>query len=243
MVDGAARRVHRSTLAEQLEAALRAEIISGELQPGARLRAEEIAVRYEVSHTPIREALRSLAADSLVSLDPRLGAQVAPISLEDLRDVYRLRIVLEREALAASIRDGDAAWEQELSRASTRLSDAFRRRAWSSRQEAVAVRSAAHQAFDQALFAACGSVWLKRFVETLSSHSERYRAALRSVKGVERDVDAEHRGIAEAALARDVELAMDRQEAHLRTTLEMLVEHFPPPVADEPATNGKAARG
>jgi GntR family carbon starvation induced transcriptional regulator len=213
-------------LAERLESALRAEILSGELQPGARLRAEEIAVRYQVSHTPIREALRSLAADSLISLDPRLGAQVAQISMADLEDVYRLRILLEREALAASINAGSDDWEVGLQRATERLSDAFRRHSWSSRLEAATARSEAHRAFDAALFAACGSVWLLRFVDTLSSHSERYRAALRSVRGIERDVDAEHLAIASAALQRDVALAQERLESHLRLTFEMMRDHL-----------------
>ena len=83
-------RVTRATLATQLEHALRDEILSGELQPGTRLRAEEIAARYGVSPTPTREALQRLLADSLISLDPRAGIQVAQVSLEELRDVYRV---------------------------------------------------------------------------------------------------------------------------------------------------------
>jgi DNA-binding GntR family transcriptional regulator len=210
----------KRTLAEQLEAGLRSEILMGELKPGTRLRAEEIALRYGVSHTPIREALRSLAADSLVSIDPHAGAQVARATLADLRDVYRVRLFLEPEALQLSVANGDAEWAKELSSALQSLVAEYRHRGRHPRDAALA-RAEAHRRFDQSLFAACGSEWLLRLVRTMSTHSERYRVVLRSARGIERDLEHEHREIAEAALDRDVPGAISALEAHLRRSFEL----------------------
>lgn len=212
--------VTKRTLAEQLETALRTEILLGELKPGARLRAEEIAVRYGVSHTPIREALRSLAADALVSLDPHAGAQVASVTLEDLRDVYRTRLLLEPEALRAAIENGDDAWERDLLAALEALVIEFRRRGTHPRDAAHA-RAEAHRHFDQTLFAPCGSGWLLRLVRMMSRHSERYRVVLRAARGIDRDLEHEHRAIAEAAIARDEGRALAALEGHLRRSFEL----------------------
>lgn len=212
--------VTKQTLAEQLESALRTEILLGDLKPGARLRAEEIAVRYGVSHTPIREALRSLAADALVSLDPHAGAQVAKVSIGDLRDVYRTRLFLEPEALRWAIENGDEVWERNLLTALESLVQEFRRRATHPR-EAAHARAEAHRRFDQALFASCGSEWLLRMVRMMSRHSERYRVVLRSARGIDRDLEHEHRDIAEAAIARDDVGARAALEAHLRRSFEL----------------------
>ena len=100
------RHVSRATLALQLEAALRADILSGELAPGQRLRAAEIAPRYGVSATPLREAFQRLAVEGLVILDPRLGAAVSQLSRDDLRSITdarsRGRILDDREASSAA---------------------------------------------------------------------------------------------------------------------------------------------
>ena len=212
--------VTKHTLAEQLESALRTEILLGDLKPGARLRTEEIAVRYGVSHTPIREALRSLAADALVSLDPHSGAQVAAVTLEDLRDVYRMRLFLEPEALRAAMVNGDETWERDLIAAVDALAEEFRRRATYPRDAAYA-RAEAHRRFDQTLFAPCGSAWLLRLVRMMSRHSERYRVVLRAARGIDRDLEHEHREIAEAAVDRDEARACAALEAHLRRSFEL----------------------
>jgi DNA-binding GntR family transcriptional regulator len=220
------RGVTRATLSDQLEGALREEILTGHLPPGTRLRTEEVAARYGVSHTPIREALQRLAGESLVSIGPGTGAVIAPISLEELRDVHRLRVLLEREALRESIELGDAAWEAGLRAATSALTTALTRRrapASGDRQEA---RSEAHRAFDRALFAACRSAWLLRFVETMSAHWERYRVLLRAVRGLERDLVHEHQAIADAALRRNIPAATDLLEAHLGLTLSLIESEF-----------------
>ena len=74
---------------------LRSLILNRHLGPGERLVQDDLAEQLGVSRTPIREALHALAADGLVVLSPRKGASVAAFSLEDLKDLYSIRIPLE----------------------------------------------------------------------------------------------------------------------------------------------------
>jgi DNA-binding GntR family transcriptional regulator len=73
-------------------------ILDGELGPGVRLREESLATTYDVSRTPIREALIQLSSVGLVELIPNRGATVLDLTVEDVREVYHLRAVLEAEA-------------------------------------------------------------------------------------------------------------------------------------------------
>ena len=77
---------------------LRDAILSGELQPGERLLQEELAERFQVSATPIREAIQQLVAEGVLSHSPYRGVQVAEVQAEDVREVYLIRSVVERLA-------------------------------------------------------------------------------------------------------------------------------------------------
>jgi DNA-binding GntR family transcriptional regulator len=78
-------------LAEEVATALRARIMSGELRPGDRIRLEEVAGQLGVSITPVREALLHLRGEDMVELEPRRGYVVAPMSRQDVRDVFQLQ--------------------------------------------------------------------------------------------------------------------------------------------------------
>ena len=80
---------------EELAEILQGEIIRGRLTPETRLTEEEIALRYGVSRSPVREALRHLEADGLVVRAARRGIWVAPLSLRDLDEIYSCRVSLE----------------------------------------------------------------------------------------------------------------------------------------------------
>jgi DNA-binding GntR family transcriptional regulator len=92
-------RTVKSTLAENL----RDEILLGELMPGQYLRLEEIAGRFEISTTPVREALRELEAEGLVTIFPHRGAVVTSLSADDLQDIYDIRATLEEMATRLAV--------------------------------------------------------------------------------------------------------------------------------------------
>jgi DNA-binding GntR family transcriptional regulator len=83
------------TKADEIALALEDAVISGELVPGTVLRQEQLSERFGVSRTPIREALRRLAATGLVSFEPNRGVRVRTISREELRQAFLVRAELE----------------------------------------------------------------------------------------------------------------------------------------------------
>ena len=93
----------RATLQYKVTTKLREAILMGEFKMGERLIQEEWAEKLGVSRMPIREALRQLEVEGLVRLEPRRGAIVTPISIDDIEEIYQLRALLEGEAVERSL--------------------------------------------------------------------------------------------------------------------------------------------
>jgi GntR family transcriptional regulator, carbon starvation induced regulator len=233
----AGKRVQRATLTTQIEDAIRSDIVDGTLRPGQRLAAIDLSERYGVSATPLREALQRMAAESLVQLDPRLGATVAPISRDHLHDTYRVREVLECLALQDSIEAADDAWESRLCELFSEFQGAITaaHRNAGSGDDDVSSWSQAHRAFHDGLLANCKSQWLKDLLAILSNHTERYR--MLSARTGLRDSIAEHASIFAAAVARDQESAVAALRSHLGRTVEMIEStvYVEPPLKEETA--------
>ena len=105
-----ANRPKAETLKESVYASLRAMILTGELQPGARMTEGELADRLKVSRTPLREALNRLERDGLVANKPRQGYAVSAFDLKDFEDAFNVRVVLDgyaAEQATRSITDAD----------------------------------------------------------------------------------------------------------------------------------------
>jgi len=84
-------------------AALRADISSGKLAPGAVLRQAELAEQFGTSRIPVREALNSLQAEGLVQIEPNRGAFVTTLSAEELHELFDLRVLLETDVLRRAV--------------------------------------------------------------------------------------------------------------------------------------------
>ncbi|TWI54746.1 GntR family transcriptional regulator [Halalkalibacter nanhaiisediminis] len=93
----------RATLQYRVTTKLREVILKGEFKVGDRLIQEEWADKLGVSRMPIREALRQLEVEGLVRIEPRRGAIVTPISVEDIEEIYQLRALLEGQAVEKSL--------------------------------------------------------------------------------------------------------------------------------------------
>lgn len=228
-------RVSRSTLAAQVEEAIRGDIIVGTLEPGLRLRGSDLAKRYGVSATPLREALQRLAEQKLVELDPRMGATVAPVSRSELEDIYKQRELLEGIALERTILRGDDEWRSHLSQtyqALEGLADSGNPPAWSdtSSTDAWMRWSGIHRAFHDALLEECDSPWLLRFVGILSDHSERYRMLIK--RRTRRNSLEEHRDIYLSAISGDTMAAKQALRRHLVATVEVLEQILPAEASD-----------
>jgi DNA-binding GntR family transcriptional regulator len=106
-------------LRDNVYESLRTDILTCRLAPGDDMREQELAERYAVSRQPIREALLRLAREHLVTVQPRQGYRVNPISLSDARDLLRFRFALEPACVAEAI--------ENASDTTLRALDAYRR--------------------------------------------------------------------------------------------------------------------
>lgn len=103
---------------------LRQAILRGELEPGERLMEIALANKLGVSRTPIREAIRKLELEGLVTMIPRKGAIVASISEKDMRDVLEVRVTLEELAVALACRNFDEEAVENLRKAQINFENA-----------------------------------------------------------------------------------------------------------------------
>ncbi len=214
-----------SSLTETVAARLRDSILTCKTLPGTRLLTIALCKEFGVSLAVVRESLSRLAAEGLVVADPQRSFRVAPISLDDLHDLTRVRVELETLALRDAIAAGGVAWEAGIVAAFHRLSrtplytDLAPRR----KNEEWAH---AHAAFHHALINACGSPLLLQIRAGLFERSERYRRLSGLARSEGRDVEGEHRALMDAALSRDAAGAAAVLRQHLFTTAKLVRETF-----------------
>jgi len=94
----AAFELNRSPLGDQVYDLLKAAILRGDFTPGQRLSPQELSDRFQVSATPIRDALRRLEADGLVQVNPRRGTFVSKFTAQDVKEVFESRRIIEQAA-------------------------------------------------------------------------------------------------------------------------------------------------
>src|SRR5262245_10632838 len=99
------------TLSERAANLVEQDIIAGDLAPGSRLGIADLVQRYEIGATPLREGLSRLVSRGLIIGIGQRGFRVADVSSEDLRDITRMRTVVELEALRLAMAHGDDGWE------------------------------------------------------------------------------------------------------------------------------------
>src|SRR5579875_3068176 len=147
-----------ASVVDQVYAAIREQIVGGERQRGARIHQEDLAEELGVSRTPVREALRRLAAEGLVEMRTNRGARVADVGTADMRAAYEARLVIEPGAARLA-----AAGAQPSALAAMRGALAAQRRAIPH----VARSFEANRQFHIALVRAAGNEFLLQFVARL----------------------------------------------------------------------------
>jgi DNA-binding GntR family transcriptional regulator len=199
------------TIAEQIADALRNEIVTGQLAAGSRLRQVEIAQRFGVSTTPVREAFGLLQSDGLVQIDTHRGVTVFLPSIQDLIEHYEIRMALEMmaaEKAASRFKDQDAS-------SLVAILDEMR----DTRDAARYVEL--NQQFHLSLYRLGGRSRLLTMIEELRNASLAYNhlyAAADVPKDAER-LDAEHREILAACQAGDPVRAANAVRQHIQQTI------------------------
>jgi DNA-binding GntR family transcriptional regulator len=122
------RPLELTSTVDALASALRPRILEGELEAGARLREQELSDDYGVARHTLRAALRILAAEGLVKIEPNRGASVASLGTEELHDITDLRIALEVEAARLALERGEGRLPAEVHERAERLAGICRRK-------------------------------------------------------------------------------------------------------------------
>jgi len=201
---------------------LKRELLIGMHPPRSKLLIDQLAERFGVSLSAVREALSRLTSDRLVVAEPQRGFTVAPVSAADLIDLTAVRIDIETRCLRRSILLGKLEWEG-------RLLDGWHQLSRTAPLLSVGPRALnpdwtrLHTRFHDDLIAACDSVWWLRLRDQLFVQAERYRHMSLPYARIERNVDEEHHAILEATLARDADLACEALADHLQRTADILL--------------------
>jgi len=219
-----ARYTEKRTMAAQLEARVRDDIINGRLLPGSRLPLKELAEYYQAGTIPLREALSRLAASGFIKAEQQKGFSVNRISAEEIVDITRVRIQIESQTLTDAIQHGDVDWETRVLAAHHRLS---RITAYDTPSQASNTEwESTHETFHFALLSSCNSPWLLRFAKTLYDQTARYRfISLHYNNTDSRNVAAEHHSLMDSALARDAVTACQILASHYQTTAQNVLKH------------------
>jgi DNA-binding GntR family transcriptional regulator len=207
------------TRAQWVDDRLRHEILRGALVPGTPLRADELAERWAVSPTPVREALARLAGVGFVELRPQRGARVADATTQDVEEVYELRLLLEPVALRESLERTDTALSDEIAAANDAYVAALR-----SRSDLGAMFDA-HRELHAALLARCPNRRMLAIIAGLAEHSQRFQALAIGAPTGHHDVVAEHRTLCDHAVAGRVDDAVAFLTEHLQLTLDAVRDY------------------
>lgn len=220
---------------------LRDDIVQGRFAPGAKLKIEELRARYDSGATPIREALSLLAADGLVERLEQRGFRVAEASAREFEELLALRCWTEERALRLSIAHGGKEWEEGIVLARYRLTSTSRVPPDVSHTRNVDWEKN-HKSFHLSLVAGCGSATLLRMCNQLYDENSRYRYIARLSAYERTDVYREHEEIAEAVLARDADLAVERIIAHYKRTGDLLRQSLPAYLQENAGGEAEAPR-
>lgn len=195
----------------QVAERLREQIFNRELEPGSWIDEQKLAADYGISRTPLREALKVLAVEGLVTMKMRRGAYVTEMSAQDVSQVYRLLALLESDAaaqVAETASDADLAelrqLHEQLEAQVGQRDDFFR----------------TNERFHMRLLALAHNRWREQIVNDLRKVMKLNRHNSLFKQGRIEDSLGEHRAILAAMLARDAKATVKAMQAHFAQGLE-----------------------
>lgn len=202
-------------LYEEVAELLRQRIFNRELAPGSWIDELKIAEEFGISRTPLREALKVLAAEGLVTMKVRRGAYVTEVSEQDLREVYELLSLLESDAAGAVCQRATGAELAELQALHQELEQAADPKT-GSRERFFAL----NEAFHLRLLELAGNRWRKQMVADLRKVMKLNRHSSLFKSGRIEESLKEHRAILASILQRDAEQAVQRVKTHFANGLQ-----------------------
>ncbi|RAI60113.1 GntR family transcriptional regulator [Roseicella frigidaeris] len=199
-----------ATLSEGIRTALAEEIIAGRLPPGAEIDEQQAALRFGASRTPVREALRELAAAGLVEIEPRRGVRVAALTLERLGEMFE--VMAETEAMCARLATHRMTAPERFA-----LQSLHERSAAAAAAGEVPAYDALNREFHSALYRCTHNRFLVEHVQALRLRLAPFRRAQFHGEDRLRRSFAEHGAVLRAVLRGDGEAAGQEMRAHMLT--------------------------
>lgn len=206
--------MNRQTTQVQVYYLLRRALSSGELKPGRKIQEEQLAQQFNVSRTPLREAISRLAQDGLIVSIPFRGVFVREYTLSEIQQLYEMRSVLEAFSVRAACR---RASEEELTGIVALLEET--ERVIGQKKELTKLLEA-NKNFHMAVALSGKNDWLCSALENLHAHFGLLRVTNLQHSVRQQRALRDHRDLVHALLARDEDRAADLVQEHLRHAWE-----------------------
>lgn len=209
--DNSNSTIRRQSLTSAVAERLREKIVRGEIKEGEQLRQDAVAGEFQVSRIPVREALRQLEAEGLITIVPHRGAVVSLLSCDEIEEIFEMRAVLEPEVLRASIpnlTESQLQEAQEILATYDRILDNV---------EDIAEWGRMNWLFHSSLYDAARRPQFMAVIRNINYNGERYiRLQLYLTRAMERARE-EHHKLLELCRARDIEGACQLLAQHIRS--------------------------
>lgn len=209
---------------------LRKAILDGVRAPNDQLRFDSLRKESGFGVSSLREALVRLEAERFVVASHNRGFRVAPLTLDELRDINGARVLVETRALELAIEYGDVAWEGGIVSALHQLKRQLTREPEKPGSPFEVEWEHRHYVFHRSLIAACRSEWLLRVYDLLYPQYQRFRRYIWLYAGsdiVEQDLGEilkQHDEIAKAVLDRDAKKSTDLLREHYNNNVALLIK-------------------
>lgn len=211
------RPIEHLSLVDRVTDELRRAILVGDILPGSAISIVELCEQFDVSHIPVREALRRLESEGIVSLRPGRSALVASLSVQDLTDIYRLRRIIEGDLVERAVAKMT---DERIAEAEEALED------YITIEREPASLAVAHHHFHAVLLEDVMGATDLRVLELLWHTADRYLHLLMNDLDVAPETQEhrieEHRRILDLARARKVKETRDAWVAHLDASEQAL---------------------
>lgn len=211
------RAISKLSLPDVIANDLRERILSGELAEGETIRQEALAEEYDVSRMPIREALQRLEAEGLVQLPTNRGASVTKHSLDEIREIFDLRILIEVDLFHRSIPAMSEADFKRSGEILTKMEESYD-------ANDVAMWGALNYEFHSSLYAAANRNLTNELLQRIELQSDRYVRMHLSVMDQRKSAMIEHRNLLELACNGKIKEGCDLLASHIQRPRDQLID-------------------
>ena len=223
-----ANRLPKNTFRQHIAELLRSAILAGDIAPGAQITESALAAQFEVSRGPLREALRQLVEEGLLVTVPYTGTHVITLSVDDVREIYSMRLTLERFAFEQAWDKRGDAFKCELLQRQSALTACI-----DAGDDEASIR--AELELHGLVYESSGHQLLQRTWQSLRGRLQLYWAAHHRAHGTRGPRRDAHDSYVRAALGDDLQVMLDEITSHMgrgaQVTERFLQSISPPPTA------------